>query len=973
LVHPTTKFALLTAKSVGVLGGPSADSTLVDSGKAVPFSFQSQDGYGSVSVLLDGTSTAASGNVVMNGRHVLAAGATPLMQSSRADSGVAATARAVLTGVNPSEAMNTLVTSLDSMLRGLSADAAAAAIQRVRAASYGVSVSEEQLRKIDQQLVGKVFTAPLAGSSASSSASRYSTGFGATYTVPLTLFFSNGIDVDPSEFAADFTYFAGGQLLGDLGAIPHDPSVPMSVHAVYNQTHGLVTSVTMSCIVAAWQASFMQALDWVAQYQRFASCGGDLGASAQDIANLLNGGDASVDAARLASLLSAELKQGHAVIVVGHSRGNLVAQQAIGLLTTTPPAGIDDASKCLGMVSIASPLWQPNALPLGLLSGTIASGTYVPDILIQAVPGTAKAAATSTDLTRRWDLAYLGLGIGTSGIISGVVRVAGGLDIHHFSSYATATTTRSLIQSAIQSVAGTLQSGCLLRTPTAIKLSSSDNVSAQAGSSLASPVVYTVTDANGQLVQNRVVHFAVQGGILAPADANTGADGSVSVNVKTTSITGPATLSATVTGTSIAPAILHVVVTPPPDVPRISLSTTAASFSATAGGGNPGVQTISVSNVGTGTLGGLALSTTYQAGQPVGWLSATLGSAVAPTTIQLSASTASLAAGTYTATVGVASTAPGVANSPQSVSVTLVVSAQSAPRIAVSPSSLSFTGTVGGANAAAQTASVTNAGGGSLGGLTASVSYPAGQPTGWLSATLSGTVTPATINVTPTVGSLAAGSYSATVQVASSASGVANSPQLFSVSLTIAAGGPAVSQVAVSPFSVWLPIGRTQQLLATAYDVSHKAIPGATISWSYFSGASSAATISASGIITAASIGNVLFAATSGGQSGYVGVCVVAASARPTARIQVSPASATIAVGGTFQFSAMAYDASDNPLAGVPIDWEWLSATPGVSGTAIATVSGTGLATGVGPGTATVVAVTNDCENVAGATTLIVR
>jgi len=61
------------------------------------------------------------------------------------------------------------------------------------------------------------------------------------------------------------------------------------------------------------------------------------------------------------------------------------------------------------------------------------------------------------------------------------------------------------------------------------------------------------------------------------------------------------------------------------------------------------------------------------------------------------------------------------------------------------------------------------------------------------------------------------------------------------------------------------------------------------------------------------------------------------------ARVEVSPASATLEVVGQQQFSARAFDAGNNEILGVIFSWQ--SATP-----AVATIDQNGLATGVSPG-----------------------
>jgi hypothetical protein len=106
----------------------------------------------------------------------------------------------------------------------------------------------------------------------------------------------------------------------------------------------------------------------------------------------------------------------------------------------------------------------------------------------------------------------------------------------------------------------------------------------------------------------------------------------------------------------------------------IGLSPTSVTFTATAGGSDPAVQTVDVTNTGTGALSGLAVGTpSYQGGEPTGWLAASIAASTAPTTVTLTPTLGSLAAGTYHATVDVTSSASGVTNSPQTITVTFTV------------------------------------------------------------------------------------------------------------------------------------------------------------------------------------------------------------------------------------------------------------------------------------------------------------
>src|SRR3990172_436033 len=217
-------------------------------------------------------------------------------------------------------------------------------------------------------------------------------------------------------------------------------------------------------------------------------------------------------------------------------------------------------------------------------------------------------------------------------------------------------------------------------------------------------------------------------------------------------------------------------------VPSISVSPASLSASA-AQGGNASSQSFQVRNSGGGTL-------SYTISDSATWLSTTPTSGTSTggqDTITVNYATSGLSAGTYSATITV--TASGATNSPQTIPVSLTISA--VPSISVSPASLSASAAQG-SNAPSQSFQVGNFGGGTL-------SYTISDSATWLSTTpTSGTSTGEqdTITVNYATSGLSAGTYSATITV--TASGATNSPQTIPVSLTIS----AVPSISVSPASL---------------------------------------------------------------------------------------------------------------------------------------------------------------------------
>lgn len=96
-------------------------------------------------------------------------------------------------------------------------------------------------------------------------------------------------------------------------------------------------------------------------------------------------------------------------------------------------------------------------------------------------------------------------------------------------------------------------------------------------------------------------------------------------------------------------------------------------------------------------------------------------------------------------------------------------------------------------------------------------------------------------------------------------------------------------------------------------------------------------------VVAAVALGGLLAACGGGGAGGGGG------GGSGVATIVVSPASASIAVGATQAFTAVAKDANGNTLSGVSFTWQ-------SSNTAVASINSSGLATGIAAGTTQITA-----------------
>src|SRR5260370_38223519 len=112
------------------------------------------------------------------------------------------------------------------------------------------------------------------------------------------------------------------------------------------------------------------------------------------------------------------------------------------------------------------------------------------------------------------------------------------------------------------------------------------------------------------------------------------------------------------------------------------------------------------------------------------------------------------------------------------VTVPFVVAAPPPPQpvLSVSPLTLTFNATQGGANPTSQTANVTNTGTGTL-------NFTAASDSSWLTVTPASGTAPQALQVSATVGTLAAGTYTGHITVTSA--GAKGSPTSFSDTFTV--------------------------------------------------------------------------------------------------------------------------------------------------------------------------------------------
>jgi hypothetical protein len=152
-----------------------------------------------------------------------------------------------------------------------------------------------------------------------------------------------------------------------------------------------------------------------------------------------------------------------------------------------------------------------------------------------------------------------------------------------------------------------------------------------------------------------------------------------------------------------------------------------------------------------------------------------------------------------------------------------------------------------------------------------------------------------------------------------------------------------VATVRVEPLAHVLQAGEQHQFSAIALNGRGERLSNRGFAWT--SSASTIATVDIAGMVTAIAPGTVTITATTAGVSGSASLVVngTLGADSVVARIDVTPSSATIAIGATVSLGARAFNAAGDTLFGKQFSWS--SASP-----AIASVNASGTVTAVSAG-----------------------
>lgn len=402
--RPPRRFTVLVGP--GVHGVPAASDSLWAYGSRVAYTFVPAPGYENVMVRVDGMAAPPAGLVVMDTEHVLtvttdrrvvlSSGALPLYHR----------ARALLSSADPVEAYQAYLDMaskyVESSARGV--DSAVQDVRDVEFLAFDPIRDSVALRKLDGALAGHVFTVDsTSGSSAAAArAGRVRgvvRGLDAANTADSTertvFLYVNGIATP--QFGPQGAFATRFYLKSIVAEVPlFRDQTRFNVRLFYNRTYSeqrptseqqrshCVTlfgaRLAFGYLGANSFAPFMAACTSDPTYRRF-SDHDLLECIRQMWAIIANTDGAEVDAVSLAARITELRASGSHVILVPHSQGNLMANQAIHRLHSITHQ-FDPAldSTCIGLVSLASPTSHRWELGEHFIAPIVVRGDVVPTI-----------------------------------------------------------------------------------------------------------------------------------------------------------------------------------------------------------------------------------------------------------------------------------------------------------------------------------------------------------------------------------------------------------------------------------------------------------------------------------------------------------------------------------------------------------------------------------------------------------------
>jgi hypothetical protein len=495
--------ALTVVTGRGVTGTPSASTTAPD-GSNIQYNFSTATGFGRLRVQLDGVDAPASGTVSMTTDHVLGAVADSIIVLTHSDSIAIASARTILTSSDPAREIAAQFEKAMSDRATLGYAAALDKINRVR--TFGFTQSDAAaIHATNQKLAGQIFDLDVGENQASAdrAAAQLKTETGSS--LPFTVIYINGILT--TEHGAIDGMFEIADLV-TTASLPDYSKANYHIRHMYNATWSARDGEKAACTFASTAIGLREGLSQFGLIDAISStCGffADLTRAAVDVVELLSWvPGSSVEATNLAALVSSERRLGRGVILVGHSQGTLIAQNAMKLLLGSSSDFNVSLQRCTGFVSLAGPV--PNGFIMSHQKNLYVQGANTRHIILK-LPTTAGSVGIPTSLSAYTDEIvkfWQSLNILNWPDWTQLVY---GIQLHLLHGYLSATPMRATIQQALREQVNAIRTDCV-QTPTSLRTVTQPSRTL-ASSTIDPPPSVEVVDGEGNRVANSTASVTV--------------------------------------------------------------------------------------------------------------------------------------------------------------------------------------------------------------------------------------------------------------------------------------------------------------------------------------------------------------------------------------------------------------------------------------------------------------------------------
>ncbi len=426
------QFQLLVVADSGIEGTPRTGVLTVDSGTSVPYDYRLRSGFERLRVRRDTQTVAAAGRLVVDRPMQLSAvayRAFPLPTSSQP---LLANAQSALRAAQPAAAAAEYIAQAVNFLR--TADTA------------GLSVLEGVRREATRDWSRAALDSARHRLNASWGA-RIVYGAPATANNRIAAYYINGVFADPvDQWNNTASLAALAEPIGITTASLLNPSWKQETPTPF-----------LDCLLDSQDGRQRLLGIWNAiACNKYVQDLSEARAQIDAITVGAQSGDPFVTTVR--ETLEQNLDATRGVVLVAHSQGNMMVQEALRQLEQrVPPSALSATARCVLVLSVAAPLsdgW-PSAFTV---RGIIAAGAESKDVLLLH-PNRNRFPTIASERTTELDT-WIRLGAGPFGIPAPLDLIVAGFWLHPMATYLGAPATRRWLETRLQLAATELESGC---------------------------------------------------------------------------------------------------------------------------------------------------------------------------------------------------------------------------------------------------------------------------------------------------------------------------------------------------------------------------------------------------------------------------------------------------------------------------------------------------------------------------------